>query len=79
MMRLIASECRGRNSVVECSLPKADVVGSNPIARYSRPRRTGLLWAGFGHGAMAGNSFDASWLNQFPGAWWGRRKGVESE
>ena len=24
---------RGRNSVVECSLPKADVVGSNPIAR----------------------------------------------
>src|SRR5687767_6945339 len=25
---------RGRNSVVECSLPKADVVGSNPIARY---------------------------------------------
>ena len=23
----------GRNSVVECSLPKADVVGSNPIAR----------------------------------------------
>ena len=24
---------RGRNSVVECSLPKADVVGSNPMAR----------------------------------------------
>ena len=24
----------GRNSVVECQLPKLDVVGSNPIARY---------------------------------------------
>ena len=24
---------RGRNSVVECLLPKQDVVGSNPIAR----------------------------------------------
>lgn len=23
----------GRNSVVECGFPKADVVGSNPIAR----------------------------------------------
>src|SRR5215218_10072624 len=28
---------RGRNSVVECSLPKADVVGSNPIARSFAP------------------------------------------
>ncbi len=27
---------RGRNSVVECQLPKLDVVGSNPIARYTR-------------------------------------------
>ncbi len=25
----------GRNSVVECLLPKQDVVGSNPIARSS--------------------------------------------
>ena len=24
----------GRNSVVECQLPKLDVVGSNPIARF---------------------------------------------
>ena len=24
----------GRNSVVECQLPKLDVVGSNPIGRY---------------------------------------------
>src|SRR5215213_6974558 len=29
----------GRNSVVECSLPKADVVGSNPIARSCSPVR----------------------------------------
>jgi hypothetical protein len=28
----------GRNSVVECNLPKVEVVGSNPIAR-SIPRR----------------------------------------
>ena len=28
---------RGRNSVAECSLPKADVVGSNPIARSLTP------------------------------------------
>ena len=27
----------GRNSVAECSLPKADVVGSNPIARSYTP------------------------------------------
>jgi hypothetical protein len=26
--------CCGRNSVVECQLPKLDVVGSNPIARF---------------------------------------------
>jgi hypothetical protein len=40
-----AAECRkprvfrlcGRNSVAECSLPKADVVGSNPIARSFTP------------------------------------------
>jgi hypothetical protein len=25
---------RGRNSVVECQLPKLNVVGSNPIARF---------------------------------------------
>ena len=25
----------GRNSAVECQLPKLDVVGSNPIARYA--------------------------------------------
>ena len=25
----------GRNSVVECQLPKLNVVGSNPIARFS--------------------------------------------
>ena len=25
---------RGRNSAVECQLPKLDVVGSNPIARF---------------------------------------------
>src|SRR5687768_13288091 len=32
---------RGRNSVVECSLPKADVEGSNPFARLSKePRPT---------------------------------------
>src|ERR1700757_3258538 len=36
--REFAAECRkegicGRNSVVECQLPKLDVVGSNPIAR----------------------------------------------
>jgi hypothetical protein len=24
---------RGRNSVVECQLPKLDVAGSNPVAR----------------------------------------------
>ncbi len=29
---------RGRNSVVECSLPKADVEGSNPFARFSANR-----------------------------------------
>jgi hypothetical protein len=28
----------GRNSVVECQLPKLDVVGSNPIARYDGTR-----------------------------------------
>lgn len=27
----------GRNSAVECRLPKPVVVGSNPIARFSRP------------------------------------------
>jgi hypothetical protein len=32
-LNLQSLENRGRNSVVECSLPKADVVGSNPIAR----------------------------------------------
>ena len=26
---------RGRNSVVECWLPKPNVVGSNPIARFN--------------------------------------------
>src|SRR5262245_30979334 len=26
----------GRNSVVECQLPKLDVVGSNPIARFHK-------------------------------------------
>lgn len=26
----------GRNSVVECQLPKLDVVGSNPIARSNK-------------------------------------------
>ena len=30
--RLIASSC-GRNSGVECQLPKLDVAGSNPVAR----------------------------------------------
>jgi hypothetical protein len=31
----MSTESRGRNSVVECQLPKLDVVGSNPIARYT--------------------------------------------
>ena len=31
-LRKINGVC-GRNSVVECQLPKLDVVGSNPIAR----------------------------------------------
>ena len=29
----LASVLSGRNSVVECQLPKLDVVGSSPIAR----------------------------------------------
>jgi hypothetical protein len=29
------TKTRGRNSVVECQLPKLNVVGSNPIARFS--------------------------------------------
>ena len=33
----MSSQRCGRNSVVECSLPKADVVGSNPIARSFTP------------------------------------------
>src|SRR4051794_12904084 len=33
----MSSQQCGRNSVVECSLPKADVVGSNPIARFQTP------------------------------------------
>ena len=33
-MHLEASMARGRNSAVECQLPKLDVVGSNPIARF---------------------------------------------
>ena len=27
----------GRNSVVECQLPKLDVAGSSPVARFSVP------------------------------------------
>lgn len=29
-----ATNQRGRNSVVECQLPKLNVVGSSPIARF---------------------------------------------
>ena len=32
LVRLMSNQC-GRNSVVECQLPKLDVVGSSPIAR----------------------------------------------
>src|ERR1700722_17085343 len=32
LFRLMSKQ-RGRNSVVECHLPKVDAVGSNPIAR----------------------------------------------
>ena len=34
MMHGGASTTRGRNSAVECQLPKLDVAGSNPVARY---------------------------------------------
>ncbi len=36
IMHADASKTRGRNSAVECQLPKLDVVGSNPIARFCR-------------------------------------------
>ena len=35
---------RGRNSGVECQLPKLDVAGSNPVARFAKkPPVRGLL------------------------------------
>jgi hypothetical protein len=39
----VIHELRGRNSVVECQLPKLDVVGSNPIARFHHAPKSGLL------------------------------------
>ena len=32
--RLTKDELCGRNSAVECQLPKLDVAGSNPVARF---------------------------------------------
>ena len=45
---------RGRNSVVECQLPKLDVRGSNPLARF---RLTADLE--FGH-QLSGGRFEVS-------------------
>ena len=37
----------GRNSAVECQLPKLDVVGSSPIARSNKIRGYGVFRAPF--------------------------------
>ena len=34
----------GRNSVVECQLPKLDVAGSNPVARSTLLGIPGNIW-----------------------------------
>ncbi len=50
---------RGRNSVVECQLPKLDVAGSNPVARFQRNARK--CDAGKGFTALASCVFAASY------------------
>lgn len=44
--------CCGRNSAVECQLPKLDVAGSTPVARSEKPRNLtrlrGFFFYGYG-------------------------------
>ena len=63
-----AAKCpRGRNSVVECQLPKLDVEGSNPFARLPRRSRKAKpgcdLRTGLFHGAPSSKS---RWLFSCP-------------
>ena len=47
ILLLVVQTLCGRNSAVECQLPKLDVVGSNPIARFrpiSLSGKAPMLW-----------------------------------
>ena len=50
IVSIVIDAAGGRNSVVECLLPKQDVVGSNPIARSITSEAHGRSTVDHGYG-----------------------------